>query len=68
MAAVAYVFGSVVAFMASLIAFAFTDASFGTSALIYLGGSVLLGTLIVVLGKLRGLFGARHEPEAQTSF
>lgn len=68
MAAVAYVFGSVVAFMASLIAFVFTDAGFGTSVMMYLGGSILLGTLIVVVGKLRGLFGTRHEPEAQTSF
>ncbi|ETA51327.1 hypothetical protein [Ponticoccus alexandrii] len=68
MAAVAFVFGSLVAFVASLIAYAFTDAGFGTSVLMYFGGSILLGTSIVVIGKVRRLFGTRREPEAQTSF
>lgn len=68
MAVAAYIISSVMAFVVGLVAYVFAGAGLVTALVIYLGGSILLGTVIVGMNLLLGKLLLDGEPEAQTSF
>ena len=52
MAVVAFVVGSVVGFLAAILAYFLTGIGFGGAALVYLGGSIAIGLALLCVGKL----------------
>lgn len=60
MAVISFMVGSVVALVAAILCFAFSDMGIGGALMVYLGGGTVLGTLLTLVGS--GLFSDPATP------